>query len=166
MNGIKSPFMHGNFAEIAHSVPSKQKCRNTGARFRSKKIVTKIVMRIVMRCNFDSETCLNFSSHEFFSWGFWRLFRYNSHYNSRYNFRHRNFASETGPSSFCLLVLNLGILAFSHAAQAAASAAAVRSPKVCGRLSAPRRVPRRHDSHGWMEGVRARQVWALDRLKL
>ena len=24
-------------------------------------------MRIVMRCNFDSETCLNFSSHEFLS---------------------------------------------------------------------------------------------------
>ena len=32
--------------------------------------------------------------------------------------------------------LNLGILAFSHAAQAAASA--VRCSKVCGRLSAPR----------------------------
>ena len=37
-----------------------------GAHFRSKKIVTKIVMRIVMRSNFDSEICLNFSSHEFF----------------------------------------------------------------------------------------------------
>ena len=67
----------------------------------AKKMVTKIVMRIVMRCHFDFETCPNFSLQEFFKSTFWGLFRYNFHHNSRYNsrhnFRHKNFTSETGP---------------------------------------------------------------------
>ena len=67
-----------------------------GARFQSKKIVTKIVMRIVMRCNFDFEICLNFSTHEFFRSTFWRLFRHNFRYNSRHNFHYKNFTSDTG----------------------------------------------------------------------
>ena len=69
----------------------------SGARFRCKKIVTKIVMRIVMRCHFDFETCPNFSLQEFFRSSFWGLFRYNFRHNSRYNSRHKNFASERAP---------------------------------------------------------------------
>ena len=33
----------------------------TGARFPREKIVLKIVLRIVLRCNFDFVTCLNYS---------------------------------------------------------------------------------------------------------
>lgn len=61
---IKYRVRHVSIAEVSCEIHDRN--GRTGARFRNKKIVTKIVMRIVMRCNFDSETCLNFSSHEFF----------------------------------------------------------------------------------------------------
>ena len=67
---------------------------NTGARFRSKKVVTKTVTKIVMKIVTRFPILSNWKKLVVYTC---HRIKIGSRYNFRYNFRHNFFTSESGP---------------------------------------------------------------------